>query len=135
MVNLVNRVKHSTSTTGTGTITLGPAVGGFQTFASAGASGTVRYTIEDDDAWEIGAGTLSGSTLTRSLDESSTGSLLVLSGNATVFATVAAADIVQPSDLSAVATSGAYGDLSGLPTLVTAADVDDTSIVFAIALG
>lgn len=81
-----DRVKFTTATTGTGTITVGSASSGYQTPAGASiADGTtVNYVIEDGTAWEVGYGvyTVSGTTLTRVLISSSTGSLLNLSGSA-----------------------------------------------------
>lgn len=105
MAKLVNRAKMTTATTGTGTITLGSAVDGYQTFANAGVSDAdvVRYVIEDGNAWEIGTGTYtaSGTTLSRTVVESSTGSLLNLSGDAVVYVSAAAEDIQEPLELYA----------------------------------
>jgi hypothetical protein len=94
---LLNRAKVNTATTGTGTISLGTAVVPFQSFANAGAvSGkTYSYLIEDGNDWEIGEGIFtagSPATLTRTLVASSTGSLLNLSGTATVACVAKATD-------------------------------------------
>ena len=109
MATLANRAKMTTATTGTGTITLGSAADGYQTFAAAGISNadTVRYTIEDGNNWEIGTGTYtaSGTTLTRSVTESSNaGSVINLSGDAVVFLTLAAQDLSPTVTLTGAVT-------------------------------
>ncbi len=100
MVKLVNRAKMTTATTGTGIITLGSAVASYQTFAASGVAdgNVVRYAIEDGTNWEIGSGTYTatGTTLSRTPTESSSGGAAIsLSGSAVVYATAAAADLQE----------------------------------------
>ena len=93
-----NIARMSTATTGTGTITLGSAVSGYISFATAGVSDgeTITYAIEEGVNREIGRGvyTASGTTLTRSvLKSTNSGSAINLGGAAQVFITVAAEDV------------------------------------------
>jgi hypothetical protein len=95
--SLYNLARMTTGTTGAGTITLGSAVSGFLSFASAGVSDgeTVTYAIQDGTASEIGRGvyTSSGTTLTRSvLKSTNSNAAISLSGSAQVFITAAAED-------------------------------------------
>ena len=66
---LADRVKESTTTAGTGTVTLLGASAGFQSFAVIGDANTTYYTIagQSTSEWEVGIGTytLSGTTLAR----------------------------------------------------------------------
>jgi hypothetical protein len=89
-----DRVKVTTATTGTGTLTLGAALAGFQSFSVIGDGNTTYYTIVDLVAgtWEVGIGTYtaSGTTLARTvvLESSNSGSLVNFgSGDKDVFVT------------------------------------------------
>lgn len=66
---LKDRVKETTTTTGTGTITLAGAVTGFQSFSVIGNANTTYYCIagQGTSEWEVGIGTYtsSGTTLSR----------------------------------------------------------------------
>ena len=114
MAKFADRVKVGTATTGTtSTITLGSAVSGFQVVPSSLDGDTIRYVIEDlsGSAFEIGTGTYthSGTTLTRSLTSSSTGSLLNLSGNAVVFISASADDLdLLYADITVTVSGGNY---------------------------
>jgi hypothetical protein len=76
---VADRVKEVTTTSGTGTYTLGGAVDGFQAFSAVTVdTDTVYYAITDDTDWEVGIGTIGGTqtTLARTtiLSSSNSGS-------------------------------------------------------------
>ena len=79
---LRDRVQETTTTLGTGTITLAGAVSGFQSFSVIGNGNTTYYTIvsQTSNEWEVGIGTYtsSGTTLSRDtvLESSNSGSLV-----------------------------------------------------------
>jgi hypothetical protein len=66
---IANRVKETTTTAGTGTVTLLGASTGFQSFAVIGNGNTTYYSIvgQTGNEWEVGIGTYtsSGTTLAR----------------------------------------------------------------------
>ena len=64
---LADRVKETSTTTGTGTYTLAGAVSGFESFGSIGDGNTTYYACTLDDNFEVGIGTYtaSGTTLAR----------------------------------------------------------------------
>jgi hypothetical protein len=86
-----DRVKETTATTGTGTVTLAGASAGFQSFSVIGDANTTYYTLVSGSDWEVGIGTYtsSGTTLSRDtvLESSNAGSKITLAGTSDVFCT------------------------------------------------
>ena len=111
-----DRVQETSTTSGTGTLTLAGAVSGFQTFSSAiGNGNTTFYTIYDNIAqlWEVGIGTVGAGTLARTtvLSSSAGGTTkITLVGNAaSVFCTYPAE---QSVNLDASNNVSALGTIS-----------------------
>ena len=95
MPALRDRVQETTTTTGTGAVTLAGAVSGYQSFATAFGSSPliVGYLITSGTAWEVGRGIFNGTTgLSRDNIRSSSagGALITLSGTSNVFCTASA---------------------------------------------
>jgi hypothetical protein len=106
---LADRVKETTTTTGTGTVTLLGASTGYQSFSAIGNGNTTYYTIagQTGSEWEVGIGTYtsSGTTLARTtvISSSNAGSLVNFSaGTKDVFVT-------YPAEYTANAVGGGIG--------------------------
>lgn len=110
---LADRVQETTTSTGTGTITLAGAVTGFQSFAVIGDGNSTYYTIaaQSGSDWEVGIGTYtsSGTTLSRDtvLSSSNSGSLVNFSaGTKNVFVTFPASSTLYALNNTTIATNG-----------------------------
>jgi hypothetical protein len=149
---LKDRVKETSTTAGTGTLTLAGAVAGFQSFSAVGDGNSTYYAIADNatGAWEVGIGTYtsSGTTLSRTtvLSSSNGGSLVSFTSNPKdVFVTYpssrsayqneAGTQVVQTAFGAITATSAALttGTISTTPTSNT--DIVNKQYADAIASG
>jgi hypothetical protein len=119
---IADRVRETTTTTGTGTLSLDGAVAGFQAFTAVGNNNTTYYTIQGTTEWEVGIGTYLSNTLSRDtvLSSSNGGSkLLLTAGTKDVFVTF-------PAEKTVISVAGQVGavtlsntDISGLGTMAT----------------
>lgn len=122
---IADRVRETTTTTGTGAVTLGGAYTGFQAFSAAiGNGNSTYYTISSlvTGQWEVGIGTYTSSTNTLSRDtilaSSNSGSVVTLSaGSKDVFVTqpaeravyVTGTDVIAANNASVKTTYGGTG--------------------------
>jgi hypothetical protein len=121
--NVFDRVQETTTTTGTGTVTLGGVVSGFQSFFNAGLNNgdTTYYCITSGTAWEVGLGTFSTGpnaiARTTILASSASGAAITLAGTSNVFC-------VYPAGKSV------YRDSSGNVTgyLISGGSINSTPI-------
>ena len=108
---VADRVRETTTTTGTGTYTLAGAVTGFETFGSIGNTNTTYYCCTDGTNFEVGVGTYasSGTTLARTtiLQSSNSDSAVNWSaGTRQIFCTLPAEKAVVEDASNNVAIAG-----------------------------
>ena len=128
-----DRVKETTTTTGTGTVSLAGAVTGFETFAAGiGNSNTVYYCIahQDQAEFEVGLGTLDGdsSDLARTTIISSSNSDSAVdfsAGTKDVFCTIPASKMVFEDGSNNVAFGGA---VTGITNLTASGELDAATL-------
>lgn len=135
-LKFAERVRETTSTTGTGTYSLSGAVPGFQTFvAGIGTGHSCYYMVTDNTDWEVGRGTVTDAnpdTLSRDsiLDSSNSGSAVNWgSGSKKVILTkpspYASGDLVFLAEQTA----------SGGSTLDFTSGIDDTFSTYEVHYG
>jgi hypothetical protein len=130
-----DRVQESTTTTGTGTLTLGGAVLGFQTFAIIGDGNATYYAIVDPTTgeWEVGIGTYtaSGTTLSRTtvFESSNSGSLVnFAAGTKNVFCTYPAERAVYLDAAGSAVTLLDIGTLGASTANITTANITSGTV-------
>ena len=127
-----DRVKETTTTTGTGTYTLGGAVTGFETFtANLSNSDTTYYACTDNTDFEVGIGTFtaSGTTLARTTilaSSNSNNAVSWSSGTRTIFCTLPASKTVF-LDASGNATIGGTVTATG-SFIIGSADMNEADL-------
>ena len=112
IIRLLDRAKETTTTTGSGAISLAGASTGFVSISGIGDGNSTYYTIEDGDCFEVGIGTYTAAGNTLSRDEvfsssNSDDSKINLSGGASVF-------ITYPAGKAVARTSGNYVGIGGI---------------------
>lgn len=129
---LADRVKETSTTTGSGVFTLAGAASGFQSFAAIGNTNTTFYCIagQGTSEWEVGIGTYatSGTTLTRTtvLSNSSAtqpSALSFAAGTKDVFVT-------YPSEKSVNLDASGNATALGTPVAFTGTNITGTATAF-----
>ena len=130
---LKDRVKETSTTAGTGTLTLDGAVTGFQSFAAVGDGNSTYYAIADNatGAWEVGIGTYtsSGTTLSRTtvLSSSNGGSLVSFTSNPKdVFVTYPSSRSAYQNEAGTQVVQTSFGAITATSAALTTGTVSTT---------
>lgn len=125
-----DRVKETTTTAGTGTVTLAGAVSGFQGFSAVGNGNSTYYVISDPATgdWEVGIGTYtaSGTTLSRTtvLSSSNAGSLVPFAaGVKDVFVSYPSSRAVYQNEAGTETVQNSFGTLNATTANLTTANI------------
>lgn len=104
-----DRIKETSTTSGTGTLTLAGAAAGFRSFADIGDANTTYYAIVDATAgtWEVGIGTYTASGTTLSRDT-------ILSNSSGTTAAIDFAANTKDVFVTYPANKAVYGDASDI---------------------
>jgi hypothetical protein len=128
-----DRVQQTTTTVGTGTVTLSGAVLGYQSFAAIGDGNTTYYAIVDPllHDWEVGIGTytLSGTTLSRdTVLSSSTGAspISFAAGTKNVFCTYPSERAVYLDSAGSYPVQNTFDTLNATTAVLTAGTISTT---------
>lgn len=128
---VADRVQETTTTTGTGTVVLGGAVIGFQSFAVIGNGNQTYYTIADQSGsnWEVGIGTyyLANVSLARTTilaSSNANAAVSFTSGPKSVFVTYPAEKAIY-SDPSNVTTITNFASSN---VLITGGTINNVSL-------
>ena len=122
-----DRVQVVTTTTGTGTLSLGLATDGHRTFGdTVGDGAEVTYLLQSGSDWEIGTGVVTTGTpdtLTRVLSSSSTGALLDLGADTHIVSLVVTGATID--SVGTAAGTSYVNTTSGLTATTTQDAIDE----------
>lgn len=134
-----DRVQETTTTTGTGAVSLGGAVTNFVAFSSVMANAdTTYYAIISSTDWEVGLGTYttSGNTLTRTTvyASSNAGALVdFAAGTKYVYVDALADRLLMEAADGSIASPTFSGTIAGTPSVATSSSL--ASQIVTVNLG
>jgi hypothetical protein len=134
-----DRVQETTTTTGTGAVSLGGAVTNFVAFSSVMANAdTTYYAIISSTDWEVGLGTYttSGNTLTRTTvyASSNAGALVdFAAGTKYVYVDALADQLLMEAADGSIASPTFSGTIAGTPSVATSSSL--ASQIVTVNLG